>query len=150
MWQGVNEADQNLISLHTLPECTMPEERWQLGRVLPSSVFPLCWWLTGAFTERPSQRTVTPTSTSTKVAELKFALRVLTAKISTQSRVDFMPSLVVRSMVSRFGSGREHRRLSRSMSDETVEPPARTLGVRLQPTSRLEATVIMGSTSTPI
>jgi len=29
--EGVHEAEQNLISLHTLPNCTMPETRHQLG-----------------------------------------------------------------------------------------------------------------------
>jgi len=35
--EGVNEADQNLISLHTLPGCTMPEERWQLGETVSTN-----------------------------------------------------------------------------------------------------------------
>lgn len=38
VWQGVNEATQNLVSLHTLPGCTMPAQRQQLGQVLPSPV----------------------------------------------------------------------------------------------------------------
>lgn len=148
MRQGVNEADQNLISLHTLPGCTMPEERWQLGRVPPSSPLLLRWWLIGVLAERPHRRTVTPTSTSTRVVELGFAPRILTAKISTQSEADSTPSPVAKSMVSRFGSGPE-KRLSHSTSDTIVRPSTRTLGVPPQPTSRLEITVNTRNISTP-
>ena len=36
--QGVHEAEQNLISLHTLPGCTMPEKRYQTGCVLSLTI----------------------------------------------------------------------------------------------------------------
>jgi hypothetical protein len=32
--EGVHEADQNLISLHTLPNCTMPQRRHQTGKTI--------------------------------------------------------------------------------------------------------------------
>jgi len=35
--EGVHEATQNLISLHTLPNCTMPVERHQLGETISTN-----------------------------------------------------------------------------------------------------------------
>ena len=40
-WEGVNEATANLVSLHTAPDCTMPQQRAQTGCVRVPSLLSL-------------------------------------------------------------------------------------------------------------
>jgi len=146
--QGVHEAEQNLISLHTPPGCTMPERRYQTGRVPPLAI-RLHRQLTGVLAERPSLQTVIPATTSIKVAAPKFAVQVPMVGISILVEVGSMPSPEARSTASRSGSGRGTRYSSRLVFDTTSGSSTRTFGVHLQPISQLETTAGTRSTSMP-